>query len=333
MSPVATPLTAPLLVVQHLGGGEARVDLDAQRFRLLPRASGTRCRGSRCSCRGCSSAAATASSACGYALSRVRIRNRSSVTGVVDRRAARLPVGEELVQRARIDHRARQDVRADLRALLEHADGHLALLLGGELLQADRRGEARRAAADDRPRRTPSLRGSSGVSPRVRRRAQAGGSVIIIAAGLASSRMTPARRTSIPSTRRPADPLGRHGRARPRQQHRLLPLHGAGAHRVAVRAARRRRRHAASGPVIVNASCNFLVPLVYPGERRGPDVPRRARAHRASAASTRSSADGTQVRRRRGQDRLDRLRDRAADAAARAHRRAAARDSRSDDER
>ena len=35
MLPVATPLTAAVVVVEHLGGGEAGEDLDAQRFGLL----------------------------------------------------------------------------------------------------------------------------------------------------------------------------------------------------------------------------------------------------------------------------------------------------------
>ena len=43
-----------------------------------------------------------------------------------DRRALGLPVGDELVQADGIDHGAREDVRADLGALLEHDDGQLA---------------------------------------------------------------------------------------------------------------------------------------------------------------------------------------------------------------
>ena len=58
MSPVATPATAPSSI-QHFGGGEARIDFDAERFRLGRRASGRRCRARRCSCRDCSSAAAS----------------------------------------------------------------------------------------------------------------------------------------------------------------------------------------------------------------------------------------------------------------------------------
>ena len=53
----------------------------------------------------------------------------------------------------------------------------------------------------------------------------------------------------------------------PRQQHRLLPLHGAGADRVGARPrSRDGTPTTAPGPVIVNASCTFVAPLVYPGE-------------------------------------------------------------------
>ena len=42
------------------------------------------------------------------------------------RRALVLPVGDQLVEGDRVDHRARQDVRADLAAFLEDADGNVA---------------------------------------------------------------------------------------------------------------------------------------------------------------------------------------------------------------
>jgi hypothetical protein len=65
-------------------------------------------------------------------------------------RAVKLaPVGQQLLDRPRIDHRARQDVGADLRALLQDADRKVAPGLGGELLEADRGGEAGRAGAND----------------------------------------------------------------------------------------------------------------------------------------------------------------------------------------
>ena len=63
----------------------------------------------------------------------------------VDRRAAPFPVGEQHVEPDRIEHRPRQDVRADLRALLQHDHRQLRV----ELLQPDRRGQPRRAGADD----------------------------------------------------------------------------------------------------------------------------------------------------------------------------------------
>ena len=64
--------------------------------------------------------------------------------GLIERRALVLPVGDQLVERDRIDHRARQDVRADGRGLLDHADAELGL----ELLEPDREGEAGGAGAD-----------------------------------------------------------------------------------------------------------------------------------------------------------------------------------------
>ena len=161
MSPVATPRTAPVVVVEHFGGGETR---DRSRRRAPPpaaRASGRRCRGSRCNCRGCSSAAAAAAAGCGTPCRAVRIRKRSSVTGVSIGAPCAFQSGMSSFERARIDDRAGQDVRADLRALFEHADGDFARRARRELLQADRRGEARRARRRRSPRRIPSLRASS----------------------------------------------------------------------------------------------------------------------------------------------------------------------------
>src|SRR4029079_5661276 len=55
------------------------------------------------------------------------------------------PVRDQLVERDRIDHRARQDVRADLGTLFQHDD----VEIGVELLQPDRSSQPRRASADD----------------------------------------------------------------------------------------------------------------------------------------------------------------------------------------
>ena len=84
----------------------------------------------------------------------------------------------------------------------------------------------------------------------------------------------------------------------------------------------RRRRMTGSGPVIVNASCTFLEPLVYPG-----DIEVRmylGDPGRTSIGSYYELCDERQeVRRGRGEDRLDRPRERPQRAAAR-HRRGAA---------
>ena len=55
------------------------------------------------------------------------------------------PVGDQAVEADRVDHRARQDMRADFRALFD--DHHRNI--GVELFQPDRRRQARRAGADD----------------------------------------------------------------------------------------------------------------------------------------------------------------------------------------
>src|SRR5205085_7223519 len=65
--------------------------------------------------------------------------------GHVERRALRLPLGNQLGDRARIHHRARENVRADLGAFLEHADRNV----GRELLRADGGRESRGTGADD----------------------------------------------------------------------------------------------------------------------------------------------------------------------------------------
>eukprot|EP00754_Rhynchopus_humris_P041393 Rhum_TRINITY_DN24970_c0_g1::Rhum_TRINITY_DN24970_c0_g1_i1::g.180719::m.180719 len=68
----------------------------------------------------------------------------------VQRGALLLPVRDQLCQRARLDARARQDVRADHRALLHDAHAQLAALVRlGQLLQLDGGGEAAGAAADN----------------------------------------------------------------------------------------------------------------------------------------------------------------------------------------
>ena len=61
--------------------------------------------------------------------------------GRVERRALRLPIRQELIQRSRVDDRAGKNVRADLRALFEKADGDLVASLCRELLETDRRSE------------------------------------------------------------------------------------------------------------------------------------------------------------------------------------------------
>jgi hypothetical protein len=67
----------------------------------------------------------------------------------VERRAHLLPIRNQRVQRGGIEHSPGEDVRPDLRTLLQQADGNLAPLRRGQLLQPDRRRKSRRPAAYD----------------------------------------------------------------------------------------------------------------------------------------------------------------------------------------
>ncbi len=69
--------------------------------------------------------------------------------GLVERGALCLPVGQQLVDRARVHHGARENVRAGLGAFLEHDHGNVLAGLGRALLDADRGRQASRPAADD----------------------------------------------------------------------------------------------------------------------------------------------------------------------------------------
>ena len=62
-----------------------------------------------------------------------------------DRRAAIAPAGQQFIEGARLDHGARENVRADLAALLDDTDARF----GGKLLQPYGGGETRRPCADD----------------------------------------------------------------------------------------------------------------------------------------------------------------------------------------
>ena len=62
----------------------------------------------------------------------------------LDRRAALTPIGDQRIQPGRVEHRPRQDMRADLRALFQHHDGPCRV----QLLQPDRRRQARGTGTD-----------------------------------------------------------------------------------------------------------------------------------------------------------------------------------------
>jgi hypothetical protein len=73
-------------------------------------------------------------------------KQESVLSGLhVQRRTLRLPVGDQFVQRPRLDYRTGQDMGADFATHFHQADRRV----GVKLLQPNRCGQARRAAADN----------------------------------------------------------------------------------------------------------------------------------------------------------------------------------------
>ena len=132
-------------IVQHLGGGETWVDLYSELFGLLRQP------------------AADVAEADDVVALVVHLRRRRQPERLllgeeqevvfgrrnVERRALVPPVGNQFVERARLDDRARQDMRADLGPLLDNADADLSLLPRGQLLQPDCRAQPGWPATDD----------------------------------------------------------------------------------------------------------------------------------------------------------------------------------------
>ncbi len=141
-------LDRAVLVVQHLGGREAREDLHAQRLGLLAEPAHE--------VRQADDVVAFVMEALGQQRRRRAARaglvqEQELVLGdrLVQRRAQFLPVRQQFVQRARVHDRARQDVGAGLRALFQHADIDFAAIVLRQLFQADGGRQAGGTAADD----------------------------------------------------------------------------------------------------------------------------------------------------------------------------------------
>lgn len=73
----------------------------------------------------------------------------SPVTGVLSGAPSSFQSGNRLVQRARLEHRAGEDVGAHFGTLLDHADADLLTGFGGLLLQSACGGQTGGAGADD----------------------------------------------------------------------------------------------------------------------------------------------------------------------------------------
>ena len=134
-----------LVALEHGGGrGHARIDLDAQALGLAGQPAADVAQ------RGDVVAVVVHERRHGpHRQLKAALRPEQQEDVLVDRGLQRrpqlFPVGQQLVEALGVDDRAGQDMRADLCALFQHRDGDL----GVELLQPDRRGQARGARADD----------------------------------------------------------------------------------------------------------------------------------------------------------------------------------------
>jgi hypothetical protein len=165
-------LDGAVLAVEHLGRGEARIDLGALRLGLLAQPFDDVAHAD-------DEVAVVAHLRRRRQGEGTRLGQEEEAVGGdrhVQGRIFVLPVRDQLRQRARLEDRAREGVRAKGRALLEHADADLAIMLHRQLPQADRRREPGRAGAHDHhvelhalPFHGPSARRSDGRLARRKR--------------------------------------------------------------------------------------------------------------------------------------------------------------------
>ena len=141
-------LDGAVVVVEHLRGGEAGEYRDVERLRLLsqPAAQVSEAddvvAGLLCICGGVGSRIAPP-----RGQEEEPVFSRGGVQG--GRGVPVHPVRNQLVERARLQHRAGENVGAHLGALLDDADREIRSVLGAELSQLDRGGKARRSRPDD----------------------------------------------------------------------------------------------------------------------------------------------------------------------------------------
>ena len=130
--------------VEHLGGGEARIDFDAERFRL-----GREPPAHLAERDDIGSVIAHQRRQEGFGQAQCAGAEQHVEAIVLDRRLDRrvplAPAGQEPVERADIDHRPGEDVPADLGSLLHHDDGDI----GRELLETDRGAQSGGPGADN----------------------------------------------------------------------------------------------------------------------------------------------------------------------------------------
>ena len=159
MSPVAMPVTASF-VEQDFGGGKARIDFDAERFRLARQPAADIAE------RDDEIAVIVHQRRHAKFGSRSAPDGRAAIEAVVadrglDRRVLAAPFRDQAVEPDRIDHRAGQDMGADLGALLHDDDRMSGLICLSRMAAARPAGPAPTITTSNS---IASRAGSSGVS-------------------------------------------------------------------------------------------------------------------------------------------------------------------------
>ena len=134
-----------IFVIQHFGSGKARIDFHAHIFRLLRQPAHDFAQADDV-------VAMIVEIGSNRQIERLFLRQEQHFVlryRTRQRRAFFFPVGNQLIQRNRINDRPRQRMRARLRTLLHHANADFAPVFFGKLLEFDGGGQTRRACADN----------------------------------------------------------------------------------------------------------------------------------------------------------------------------------------
>ena len=138
-------LDRAVLVVEHLGGGKTRKDLDTEGFSLLGQPTAKRPQADHEVARVMHRRGDGKTRQAGRCALAAIEEDLVLTDRRVHRRSSRLPVGKQFIERPTLEQRPGKDVRPHLGALLEHHDPEVGI----DLLETNRRTQTRRPGADN----------------------------------------------------------------------------------------------------------------------------------------------------------------------------------------